>query len=78
MKKDFKKMKKTKNCRYYKQYSVCIREDTYKKSVFLVVGPLSKKPLLFYKSDFFSPKIGEEKKLSKSVSGYYKTKKKLK
>jgi hypothetical protein len=27
------------------------------------------------KITFFSPKIGEEKNLSKSVSGYYKTKK---
>ena len=26
----------------------------------------------------FSPKIGEKKKLSKSVSGYYKTKKRKK
>ena len=26
-------------------------------------------------SGYFSPKIGEKKKLSKSVSGYYKTKK---
>ena len=62
-----------------------IREDTHKKSGFLVVGPLWAYPLTnkqkntFFslKSGCFSPKNGKKKKkLSKSVSGSYKTKKK--
>ena len=65
-----------------------VREDTHKKSDFFSgrttkgVGrvtsrkPLSKNPLFFYKSGFFSTKIGAKKKLSKSVSGYYKILKK--
>ena len=38
--------------------------------------PLSKKPAISLKPGCFSPKMGRKrKKMSKSVSGYYKTKK---
>ena len=67
-----------------------IREDTHKKSSFsgrttkgvgrLTPRPTTKQKTTFfpYKSGFFCPKIWEKKELSKSVSGYYKTKKKKK
>ena len=63
-------------------------EDTHEKSVFFSgrttkgvgrVNPLTtkQKNTFFLKSGCFSPKIGKKKKkLSKSVSGHYKTKKK--
>ena len=73
----------------FSQPSRQIREDTHKNSVFLVVGQLrvqeghkaknrkAKKNFFSPKSGCFSTKIGKKKKkLSKSVSGYYKNKKK--
>ena len=43
-----------------KYYFILLREDTHKKSVFTVVGPLSKKPLFFYKWRKFIGKLHNE------------------